>query len=223
MAEDLLEVIETGAPAATASVIWMHGLGASGHDFEPIVPQLGLPDQAPVRFVFPHAPAQPVTLNAGVSMPAWYDVYGLTAGTPQDAPGLDRAAGWIGALIAREIERGVAADRIVLAGFSQGGAVALHTGLRYPSRLAGVMGLSTYLPVKDRVAEAGAPANRETPIFLAHGQYDGVLGFDLGIASRDALQTLGYTVEWHEYPMEHQVCLEEVQAIGAWLTRVLAL
>ena len=223
MAEDLLEVIERGASSAEASVIWMHGLGASGHDFEPIVPQLGLPEAAAVRFIFPHAPEQPVTLNGGLSMPAWYDVYGLTAGTPQASAGLDRAAGWINALIEREIARGVPAARIVLAGFSQGGAVALHTGLRYRDGLAGIMGLSTYLPARDQLAQAGTAANRQTPIFLAHGHHDAVLAFDLGVASRQALEAHGYVVEWHEYPMEHQVCLEEVQVIGVWLTRVLAL
>lgn len=222
MAEGLLETVEVGPAEAQACVLWMHGLGANGHDFEPIVPELGLPADA-VRFVFPHAPSQPVTLNGGMSMPAWYDIYGLTAGTPQDEQGLDRAAGWIEALIEREAARGIPAERLVLAGFSQGGALALHTGLRFASGLAGIMGLSTYLPLRDHLAQAQAMANRRTPIFLAHGHQDPVLSIDLGTASRDALEALGYAVEWHDYPMAHQVCLEEIRDIGAWLRRVLAL
>ena len=223
MAQTLLETVETGPEDARYAVLWLHGLGANGHDFEPIVPELGLPPSASVRFVFPHAPPQPVTLNGGMTMPAWYDVYGLEAGTPQDEPGLDRAAEWVSDLIDREARRGVPAERLVLAGFSQGGAVALHAGLRFSGGLAGIMGLSTYLPLRDHLAQARAAANRDTPIFLAHGHQDPVLGFDLGVASRDALQALGHPVEWHEYPMAHQVCLEEIRDVGAWLRRVLGL
>ena len=223
MAEKLLETVEYGSDGAGCSVIWLHGLGASGYDFEPIVPELGLPGDSAVRFVFPHAPEQPVTLNGGMSMPAWYDIYGLTAGTPHDEQGLDRAAGWIEALIDREAERGVPPERLVLAGFSQGGALALHTGLRYASGLAGIMGLSTYLPLPDHLAQARAAANRNTPVFLAHGHHDAVLSHDLGIASRDALLALGYPVAWHDYPMEHQVCREEIGDIGRWLSSVLRL
>ncbi len=222
MAEDLLDTVEVGSADATACVVWMHGLGANGHDFEPIVPELGLSTDS-VRFVFPHAPSQPVTLNGGLSMPAWYDIYGLTAGTPQDEQGLDRAAGWIEQLIEHEASRGIPAERLVLAGFSQGGALALHTGLRFADGLAGIMGLSTYLPLRDHLAQARAAANRGTPIFLAHGHHDPVLSIDLGTASRDALEALGYAVEWHDYPMAHQVCLEEIREIGAWLRRVLKL
>lgn len=223
MAEQPLETVETAGPAPECSVIWLHGLGASGHDFEPIVPQLGLPSPEAVRFVFPHAPSQPVTLNGGLSMPAWYDIYGLSAGTPQDEPGLDAAAGWIETLIRREIARGIPPQRLVLAGFSQGGALALHTGLRYAEGLAGIMGLSTYLPLADHLGQARAAANRDTPIFLAHGHHDPVLAYRLGTDSRDALEALGYPVEWRDYPMEHQVCMEEIADIGAWLRRVLAL
>lgn len=223
MAEQPLETVETAGPAPECSVIWLHGLGASGHDFEPIVPQLGLPSPELVRFVFPHAPSQPVTLNGGLSMPAWYDIYGLSAGTPQDEPGLDAAAGWIETLIQREIARGIPPQRLVLAGFSQGGALALHTGLRYAEGLAGIMGLSTYLPLADHLSQARAAANRDTPIFLAHGHHDPVLAYRLGTDSRDALEALGYPVEWRDYPMEHQVCMEEIADIGAWLRRVLAL
>ena len=223
MTDEPLDTVEVGGEGARYSVIWLHGLGASGHDFEPIVPQLGLPDPGRVRFVFPHAPTQPVTLNGGMSMPAWYDIYGLDAGTPQDEPGLDRAASWIQTLIAREQGRGVPPERLVLAGFSQGGALALHTGLRYAPGLGGIMGLSTYLPLADHLAQARAAANRDTPIFLAHGHHDPVLAYRLGTDSRDALEGLGYPVEWRDYPMEHQVCMEEIADIGAWLRRVLRL
>ena len=164
-----------------------------------------------------------MTLIAGLAMPAWYDIYGLTAGTPHDEPGLDRAAGWIEALIDREAARGVPPAQLVLAGFSQGGALALHAGLRYAAGLAGIMGLSTYLPLSDHLAQARAAANRDTPVFLAHGRYDPVLAVELGTASRDALRGLGYPVEWHDYPMEHQVCAEEIADIGRWLRGVLGL
>ena len=223
MAQELLETVEIGPADARYTVLWLHGLGANGHDFEPIVPELGLPATAPVRFVFPHAPPQPVTLNGGMVMPAWYDIYGLSVGTPQDERGLDRAAEWIGDLIEREAQRGVPAGRLVLAGFSQGGAVALHAGLRFSSGLAGILGLSTYLPLRDHLAQARAAANRDTPVFLAHGEQDPVLAMELGAASRDALEALGYSVEWQAYAMAHEVCLEEIRDIGAWLTRVLAL
>lgn len=223
MSESLLETVEVGPESARASVLWLHGLGADGHDFEPIVPELGLPADAAVRFVFPHAPPRPVTLNAGMRMRAWYDIYGLDREARQDEAGLAEAAGHTRALIAREAERGVPPQRLVLAGFSQGGAVALHTGLRHPERLAGIMGLSTYLPLRERLAEEASPANRRTPVFLAHGEYDPVLAFPLGTGSRDALQAAGYDVEWHQYPMEHQVCLEEIRTVGTWLRRVLAL
>ena len=219
--QEQLETVETGGRDARYSVIWLHGLGASGHDFEPIVPQLGLPVPDAVRFVFPHAPTQPVTLNGGMAMPSWYDIYGLAPGTPQDEQGLDRAAGWIEALIEREERRGVPPGRLVLAGFSQGGALALHAGLRYASGLAGIMGLSTYLPLADHLAQAHAAANRRTPIFLAHGHQDPVLAYQLGTDSRDALEGLGYPVEWHDYPMAHQVCMQEIADIGAWLGGVL--
>ncbi|MEX0450601.1 alpha/beta fold hydrolase [Spiribacter sp. 218] len=223
MIVETLETVEIGPASAQASVIWLHGLGASGHDFEPIVPELGLPAEAAVRFVFPHAPTQPVTLNGGMPMPAWYDIYGLGPGTPADEQGLDRAAGWIEALIARERERGVPAQRLVLAGFSQGGALALHAGLRYADGLAGIMGLSTYLPLQDHLSQARAAANRGTPVFLAHGDQDPVLDISLGEAARDSLVGLGHQVQWQTYPMAHQVCAEEIGDISAWLYQVLAL
>lgn len=224
MSNELLETLEAGArDDATHSVIWLHGLGADGYDFQPIVPELGLPADARVRFIFPHAPHRSVTVNAGMTMRAWYDIKGIGPGFPQDAEGIRDSADRIEALIRRENDRGVPTERILLAGFSQGGAIALHLGLRYPEKLAGIMGLSTYLPLDDTVAAERNAANAETPLFLAHGSRDPVLPFELGYRSREMLEGMGYDVEWHEYPMEHQVCLEEIRAIGGWLSRVLGL
>lgn len=210
--------VETG-PAPERAVIWLHGLGADGHDFEPIVPELGL--ELAVRFVFPHAPVRPVTLNQGYRMRAWYDITGLDRRALQDEAGIRQSARQVEALIARENARGVPSDRIVLAGFSQGGAIALHAGLRQASPLAGVMALSTYLPLEQAFAKERAPASATVPVFMAHGSADPVLAAALGEHSRDLLQQLGYPVEWHAYPMGHQVCLEEIRAIAAWLGRVL--
>lgn len=222
MTEELLECVEAGAGSdAKASVIWLHGLGADGHDFEPIVPELRLPASLPVRFVFPHAPVRPVTLNGGMAMRAWYDIIALGGNAQQDEQGIRQSEAQVHALIRRENERGIATGQIVLAGFSQGGAVALHTGVRYPERLAGIMGLSTYLPLAESVAAERSNANTQTPVFMAHGTGDPVLPMQLGQWSREHLESLGYAVEWHDYPMQHAVCLEEIQAIGAWLQRVL--
>ncbi|MDN5851065.1 MAG: alpha/beta hydrolase [Nitrococcus sp.] len=207
---------------AQAAVIWLHGLGADGSDFEPIVPELGLPQDARVRFVFPHAPYRPVTINRGMSMRAWYDLLGLDAESPQDAAGIEDSERRLRELIEQQNARGIAAKRIVLAGFSQGGALALYTGLRYPKPLAGLMGLSTYLPLHESLAEARRESNATTPIFLAHGSQDPVLPIALGGYARRWLQESDYAVEWHEYTMGHQVCLEEIEAIGTWLQRVLA-
>lgn len=221
---ELLETIElqTGEPP-TASIIWMHGLGADGNDFVPIVNELDLDGRA-VRFVFPHAPMQPVTINNGYVMRAWYDVmFGDLEGRSRraDERGLRASQGAVNRLIEREIERGMPASRIVLAGFSQGGAMALQTGLRYPERLAGLMVLSSYLPLAEQAAQEAAPANAATPLFMAHGTQDPVVPHAMGDESRKRLQALGYPVEWHEYPMPHSVCLEEVQDIAAWLRRIL--
>ncbi len=210
---------ETG-PAPRRAVIWLHGLGADGNDFLPIIPELGL--KMAVRFVFPHAPVRAVTLNQGHRMRAWYDIIGLDRRAAQDETGIRASAAQIDALIEREIERGIAAERIVLAGFSQGGAIALHAGLRRPQPLAGIMALSTYLPLEATLAEERAPASAAVPVFMAHGTADPVLACALGEHSRDVLHGLGYPVEWHAYPMGHQVCFEEIRAIGAWLARVLA-
>ncbi len=223
MSEEMLDCVQVGAgDDARASVIWLHGLGADGHDFEPIVPELRLPAELGVRFIFPHAPVRPVTLNAGMAMRAWYDIIALGGNAQQDEDGIRQSARQVEALIQREYERGVPANRIVLAGFSQGGAIALHLGLRHPERLAGIMGLSTYLPLGDTVEEERHSANAQTPVFLAHGSMDPVVPMTMGERSRDGLQAMGYSVEWHDYPMVHQVSMEEIADISTWLQRVLA-
>jgi phospholipase/carboxylesterase len=205
-----------------ASVIWLHGLGASGHDFEPLIPELGLVEEHAVRFVLPHAPEQPVTINQGYVMPAWYDIVGLELTARQDEAGIRRSAVLLEALIAAERERGVPAGRIVLAGFSQGGAVALHTALRYPRRLAGVLALSTYLPLADRAAGEMDPAQQGLPVFIGHGDQDTVVSPQVAARSREALEGLGCAVEWHGYAMAHSVCREELADIRVWLTQRLA-
>ena len=220
-AETLLPCIEQEPPgAATAAVIWLHGLGADGHDFAPIVPQLGLPPGHGVRFVFPHAPRIPVTLNGGFVMPAWYDIKSLDR-AGHDEAGIRRSAAEIAKLVARENARGIPPSRIGLAGFSQGGAIALFTGLRHPQRLAGIMALSTFLVAPEAIAAELAPANRDVPIFQAHGTLDPMVPNALGTFTREWLTQRGWTVESHDYPMAHQVCLEEIQAVGAWLRGVL--
>lgn len=212
--------IETG-PGPTASVILMHGLGADGNDFVPIVRELDLGDIGALRFVFPNAPVLPVTVNGGYPMPAWYDIYGANIVQREDEAGLRRSLVTIEALIAHEKERGIAANRIVVAGFSQGCALALLTGLRHRERLAGILALSGYLPLAASTAAERSAANRDLPIFQAHGERDGVIPIARAIQSRDALVALGYPVEWHAYAMEHSVCPEEIADIGGWLRRVL--
>jgi phospholipase/carboxylesterase len=204
-----------------AAIIWLHGLGADGHDFVPIAGELQLPPSLSVRFVFPHAQPRPVTINNGYVMRAWYDITGLSRGNPEDAAGIRESGNVVRRHIESEMARGIAADRIVIAGFSQGGAVALHTALRYPQRLAGVMGLSTYLPLRDSLATEASVANRDLPILMCHGSRDGVVPTALGSSSCDLLRELGYPVEWHSYPMEHQVCMEEIADISAWLAKVI--
>jgi phospholipase/carboxylesterase len=220
--ETAQEVVLAPAGTPAASVIWLHGLGADGHDFVPIVPELRLPVEPAVRFVFPHAPVRPVTINSGMRMRAWYDIVSLSASGPPDETGIRASAALLERWIAREVELGVRADRIVIAGFSQGGAIVLHGALRYPQRLAGVLALSTYLPLHDRLAAEAAPANRDLPILMCHGRDDPVLPMALGAMSRDFLRKLGYAVEWKDYPMQHQVCLEEIEDIAAWLRDRLA-
>jgi phospholipase/carboxylesterase len=220
-----LETIELEtAKNPTATVIWMHGLGADGNDFVPIVNELDLAGAPGIRFVFPHAPMRPVTINNGYVMRAWYDVsFGDLEGRSRkaDEKGVRESQAQIGELVEREIARGIAAEKIVLAGFSQGGAIALHTGLRHPEKLAGVMALSTYLPLAESFAQEAAPANAKTAVFMAHGSQDPVVPYAMGRNSRDLLNQSGYAVEWHEYPMQHSVCMEEVADIGRWLVQVL--
>ena len=219
----MLDVIEaeTGRNP-TATILILHGLGADGNDFVPIAEELQLDRVGAVRFLFPHAPVMPVTINNGYRMRAWYDILGFEEGAQQDEAGLRRSQAMVEALIAREKERGMAADRIVLAGFSQGCAMALLTGLRHRERLAGIVGLSGYLPIAATTAKERDAANQHTPIFLAHGTHDEVVHLDRAEASRDALQALGYPVEWHTYPMGHSVSPQEIQHLNAFLLRVLS-
>ncbi|SNS71976.1 phospholipase/carboxylesterase [Noviherbaspirillum humi] len=212
--------IET-APNPTASVIWLHGLGADGSDFVPIVRELDLTDCPAIRFVFPHAPTMPVTINNGYVMRAWYDIVATDLSRREDEAGLRKSQTMVEQLIAREKQRGIPAERIVLAGFSQGCAMTLQTGLRHPEKLAGLLCLSGYLPIHATVAAERHAANQQTPIFLAHGRSDSVITIDRAERSRDLLVEMGYSVEWHEYVMPHSVCQEEVEDIGRWLRRVL--
>ena len=222
MTTDLLETIEIEtAPAPRASIIWLHGLGADGHDFVPIVPELELPKTLAVRFVFPHAPMRAVTINGGAVMRAWYDVVAGGMDRREVEAGVRESARRVEALIDRELSRGVVASSIVLAGFSQGGAMALHTGLRHAERLAGIMALSCFLPLADAVATEASPANRDTQIFMAHGTHDPLIPLARGRLAYDLLPGLGYRTAWHEYRMPHSVCAEEVADIAAWLTHVL--
>jgi phospholipase/carboxylesterase len=217
----LLETIEiTTADNPAASVIWMHGLGADGGDFVPIVRELDLAGCPAIRFVFPHAQTMPVTINNGYVMRAWYDILAMDLVRREDEVGLRKSQLKIEQLIAREIERGIPADKIVLAGFSQGCAMTFQTGLRYPQKLAGLLCLSGYLPIHATVATERSEQNQQTPIFMAHGRGDGVVTIDRAETSRDFLKALGYQIEWHEYPMPHSVCEEEIEAIGPWLRRV---
>lgn len=206
----------------TATVIWLHGLGADMYDFESIVPELGIADALGVRFVLPNAPTRPVALNAGMVMRAWFDITEISRDQIEDEKGIRESECSIRDLIARETESGVPPSRIVLAGFSQGGALAFQTALRHPDRLAGILALSTYLPLRGSLEAEASEANRDVPIFLAHGTEDPVVPTEYGRLSRRWLDDAGYPVEWHDYPMGHQVCLEEIEDIAAWLRRVLA-
>ena len=213
----LLPCVELAPSApADAAVIWLHGLGADGNDFVPIVPHLGLARGHGIRFVFPHAPSIPVTLNLGMVMPAWYDISRLDA-MRHDEAGLRRSAAAIERLVEREIERGIDARRIVLAGFSQGGAVALHLGTRLARPLAGLLALSTYMLVREKLAAEGHEANRTTPVLMLHGTEDPMVPVGWGEAARDRLREVGHDVTWRTWPMQHEVCLEEIEVIGAWL------
>jgi phospholipase/carboxylesterase len=211
--------IQTG-PRPDAAVIWLHGLGADGHDFEPIVPELRLPSALQLRFIFPHAPIRPVTLNQGMRMRAWYDIFQLGGGAEDDA-GIRASEAVVKNLVSGEIKKGVKPGRIVLAGFSQGGAIALHTALRSAQRLAGVMALSTYLPLAEKFTAERSDANHDAPIFMAHGLYDDIIPLVRAEQSRTILAAAGYDVDWHVYPMPHSVCAEEIADIASFLVRIL--
>jgi phospholipase/carboxylesterase len=218
VAQDAIE-IETGKNP-TAAVLWLHGLGADGHDFEPIVPELRLPPSARIRFVFPHAPVRPVTLNNGMRMRAWYDIFQLGGG-PEDEAGLRASQALVEGLIAEEKKKGIPPGRIVVAGFSQGGAIALQTALRHPEPLAGVLALSTYLPIAAKLEAERADANRSVPIFMAHGLHDDIIPLRKAELSKEVLAKNGYAVEWKTYPMPHSVCAEEIGDIARFLVRLL--
>ena len=216
---ELLRCVELEVPnhSARASVIWLHGLGADGHDFEPIVPYLRIPAELGVRFVFPHAPRIPVSINMGMIMPAWYDIRQTDLMTEHDETGIRRSIEQIEALLRREEDRGIDAGRIVLAGFSQGGAIALHAGLRHARTLAGILALSTYLPLEESLQEERSQATRSTPIFQAHGTFDPMVQIARGERCRDFLVSLDYEVTWRSYPMAHEVHPQEIAQVGEWL------
>ncbi len=207
--------------AHKASVIWLHGLGADGHDFEPIVPELGLPDNLGIRFIFPNAPKRPVTINGGMAMRAWYDVKSPDLRDKEDSVSIIESSNLINNYINAEIEAGIESNKIILAGFSQGGAITLHAGLRFPSPLAGLLALSCYLPLPEQLKDE-AIADKSMAIMMAHGISDPVIPVVQGRASSETLKEHGYLVEWHEYMMQHSVCLEEITAIGSWIKRLLA-
>jgi phospholipase/carboxylesterase len=217
---ELLQHIELATgPDPKGTVIWMHGLGADGWDFVPIVRELPLPEGLALRFIFPHAPMRSVTINNGMRMPAWYDIAQEDFGRRADERGIRDSQAAIEQLVARERSRGVDSEKIVLAGFSQGGAIALQTGLRHADPLAGILALSTYLPLEDSLDREATIANRRTPIFMGHGTQDPLIPVALAESSRRALEARGYSIEWHTWPMPHSVCAEEVEAIATWLER----
>lgn len=205
------------APNPRHAVIWLHGLGADGNDFLPIVPELVDPKWPPLRFVFPHAPVRPITINGGMPMRAWYDISGMEIAQRQDEAGIRASIGLLEELIAREVERGIAHENIFLAGFSQGGAIVLAGGIRHAQRLGGIVALSTYLPMAEKTDAEASAANRAAPIFMAHGMLDPTISHALGEMSREYLKQRGYAIDWHAYPMAHQVCMEEIADLRTWL------
>jgi phospholipase/carboxylesterase len=213
---DTVEVVTGEDPAG--SIIWLHGLGADGHDFEAIVPELKLPSDLALRFVFPHAPIQPVTINGGMAMRSWYDILSFDTDARADRDGVLKSSAFLDGLILREIERGIQPEKVVIAGFSQGGAVAIQTALHTEHPIAGLMALSTYMAIPDAVAKTEGPKN--LPIFMAHGSVDTVLRIDWGRAAAERLTESGYTVDWHEYPMAHAVCAQEISDISNWLAKI---
>lgn len=220
MTTRLLDAVEINpAQKPQACLIWLHGLGADGHDFEPLIPELRLVDEIGVRVVLPHAPPRPVTINGGMVMRAWYDVLSPDFGHAEDSVGIRQSEQQLLALIAREVVNGIPAERIVLAGFSQGGAMAMHTGLRYPQPFAGILALSCYLPLAESLARESSEASRGVPIMMAHGVSDPLIPLTLAEQSRDRLQQLGYTVDWHTYPMPHAVYPQEIRDLRDWLEK----
>jgi phospholipase/carboxylesterase len=214
----LIQHIELATGAnPKGSIIWMHGLGADCWDFVSIVKELGLPDDLPLRFIFPQAPMRPITINNGQVMPGWYDISMAELHRKPDEAGVRQSQALIEQLIAREVERGIAADKIILAGFSQGGAIALQTGLRYGKELGGILALSTYLTLEDSLAAEATIANANIPILMAHGTQDPLIPLALAVASRTRMEARGYKIDWREYPMPHSVCMEEVEDIGGWI------
>lgn len=205
----------------TASVVWLHGLGADGHDFEPVIPHLLWQDAPAIRFVFPHAQERPVTINGGMRMRAWYDILDFDIERDHDETGIENSVQQVSELVKREQRRGVSSDKIVVAGFSQGGAIAIQAALRYPQRLAGFIALSTYLLHADKIGSQLSPVNRDLELFIGHGKQDPVVPFQWGETAAEKCRQLGCRVEWHEYPMEHSVCIEELQHISQWLSRTL--
>ncbi len=219
--QNLSAEIVTTSENTEFTVIWMHGLGADGHDFVPVIPELKLPASLGIKFIFPHAPVRPVTLNNGMEMPAWYDLLSLDRSKTANEDDILTTVTWINQMIDAEIESGTPSDKILLAGFSQGGVIALHTGLRYPQRLAGIMALSTYIPFKENVIAQASDVQKGLPIFAAHGEHDPVIPFASYQDYAPALKAEGYKIETHSYPMEHSLCLEEINDISAWLQKVL--
>lgn len=224
---DTAETVEVGGgEKPDGTVIWLHGLGADGHDFEPIVAELDLDKQADLRFVFPHAPVRPVTINGGIPMRAWYDVMSLDRSGPQDEAGIRDSTETLKRLIEREHDRGVDYDRVVLAGFSQGGAIAMHTAMRFPEKLAGLMALSTWMPLEatidGEVMQSPESQPRDLPVLMAHGSFDPMLPIAVGQHARDIMQKAGFNVQWHEFPMAHAVCAEEIAEIRRWLLSIFA-
>ena len=224
MSDDTPIILQTGVDESAttdAVVIWLHGLGADGSDFVPIVPELKLPAALNVRFIFPHAPVRPITINQGYRMRGWYDVTSLDIASRNDEAGIIESSNILSRLCDEQVAQGIAAQRIIVAGFSQGGAIALYTGLRYNRTLGGIMALSTYLPMQQRLQQEAASANRNTPVFMAHGLHDDVVAVQFGLQTRNLLQQQGYRLQWHDYAMGHSVCMEEVSDISKWLTSVL--
>lgn len=225
MSDDSPIILQTGADdsgEADAAVIWLHGLGADGSDFVPVVSELKLPDALNIRFIFPHAPVRPITINQGYRMRGWYDITRLDIANKNDEAGIVESSAILTRLCDEQIALGIAAERIIVAGFSQGGAIALYTGLRYARALGGIMALSTYLPMQNRLQQEATAANRDTPIFMAHGLHDDIVALQFGLQTRSLLQQQGYRVQWHDYAMGHSVCREEINDISDWLGSVLA-